>query len=296
MNEQDTSTAVRDVVFRIRRFRPETDEKPYYEDFTVPVPEGMVVLDGLWWIKENLDASLSWRSSCRMGVCGSCGMMINGKPDLACNTQVLDVAEDVLMLAPLPNFDIVRDLVPDLAPMLDKHAALMPYTEREDMDQLVDEPEDQLWQTEEQLREYLQFSYCIKCGCCMAACPVVATDPVYSGPMPLAQGYRYMVDTRDDALSERRIILSGEMGPWRCHYAGECSAACPKGVDPARAIQLMKRELVLDYLKLGKLRRRKAAGHLPAEKRKGRNPDIPEAPEYSVQNAPTPGTDTSGRD
>ena len=114
-----TSSETRDILFRVRRFDPGRDAEPYYQDFTVPVPPGMVVLEGLWWIKENLDATLSWRASCRMGVCGSCAMLVNGRPTLACNTQVLDVAERMLLLAPLPNFDIIRDLVPDLAPMLE---------------------------------------------------------------------------------------------------------------------------------------------------------------------------------
>ena len=279
MSQQEISTAVRDIVFRVRRYNPETDEKPYYEDFTVPVPEGMVVLEGLWWIKENLDATLAWRASCRMGVCGSCGMMVNGKPMLACNTQVLDVSTDVLMLAPLPNFGIMRDLVPDLSPMMDKHASMMPYTEREDMDQLVDEPEDMLWQTDEQLEEYLQFSYCIKCGCCMAACPTYATDPRYSGPMPLAAAHRYNADTRDDGFRERKKALAGDGGPWRCHYAGECSRVCPKGVDPAKAIQLMKREMVLDLLRM---RRRPDGAAVAQPPKLDRRPNIPDPPERTA--------------
>lgn len=279
-NDQDVPT----VIFRIRRFDPAEDMIPYYQDFKVPVPPGMVVLEGLWYIKEHLDPSLAWRASCRMGVCGSCGMMINGRPNLACNTQVRDVATDVLILAPLPNFDIVRDLVPDLAPMFKRHQALMPFIERPDAAELPTEPDDQFWQSEEQLLEYLQFSYCIKCGCCMSACPTVATDRKYSGPQPLAQGYRYMIDSRDGAFAERKKILAGGAGPWRCHYAGECSRVCPKGVDPARAIQLMKRQLVWDYLRLGKLRGRKPVSH-PPEKKGVRREGIPEAPPFTVKGA-----------
>ncbi len=277
------STTTHNVTFRIRRYDPAKDEAPYYQDFTVPVSPGMVVLEGLWYIKEHLDPTLAWRSSCRMGVCGSCGMLVNGRPTLACNTQIDDVAEDVLVLGPLPNFDIVRDLVPDLAPMFEKHASLLPYVKREGEEQR--EATEQYWQSAEELEAYLQFSYCIKCGCCMAACPTVATDPNYSGPQPLAQGYRFMIDSRDSAFVERKEILAGEAGPWRCHYAGECSRVCPKGVDPARAIQLMKQQLVLDYLRLGKLRKRHPAPTLPPDKRRGRREGIPEAPEYTVEGA-----------
>lgn len=278
----DTKGTARHVIFRVRRYNPDKDPAPFYEDFTVPVEEGMVVLDGLWYIKEHLDATLAWRSSCRMGVCGSCGMMIGSRPALACNTQILDVASKVLLVAPLPNFGIVRDLVPDLSPMFDAHSRQMPYIQRDDMPELM-EGNDTLWQSPEELEKYLQFSYCIKCGCCMSACPVVATDVSYPGPQPLAQGYRYLIDSRDGGLERRRSVLSGEEGPWRCHYAGECSSVCPKGVDPGRAIQLLKREMVLDYLRLGKLRCRKPAPKLPPEKRRGRREGIPEAPPYTVK-------------
>ncbi len=280
-----SDNGVKDFVFRVRRFDPVEDKAPHYQDFKVPVGPGWTILEGLWYIKENLDSSLSWRSSCRMGVCGSCGMLVNGSATLACNTQVRDVATDVLMLAPLPNFDIIRDLVPDLAPMFDKHTHLMPHIKRDDTEEML-EPTDQYWQTPEELEQFLQFSYCIKCGCCMAACPTFASDAKFSGPMPLAQGYRYLIDSRDDAFRQRKELLgSGGVGPWRCHYAGECSKVCPKGVDPARAIQFMKRELVLDYLRLSKAAKRKPAPLLPAEKRQGRRDDIPEAPPFTVEGA-----------
>ena len=276
---------IQNFIFRVRRFNPEKDSAPYYQDFTVPTPPGMVVLDGLWYIKENLDSTLTWRSSCRMGVCGSCGMLLNGKPYLACHTQVKEVAKDVLIVAPLPNFDIVRDLVPDLGIMFDKHRALKPQMLRNDAEEQL-EPTEQYWQSPEELTAYLQFAYCIKCGCCMAACPTLATDDVYSGPQPLAQGYRYMIDSRDGGFAERKEILKGEAGPWRCHYAGECSAVCPKGVDPARAIQLMKRELVWDYLRLSKLKHRKPNGLLPKENRATeRREGIAEPPEFTSEGA-----------
>ncbi len=281
----DNGKTTRNVIFRIRRYDPEKDDAPYYQDFTVPVAHGMVVLEGLWYIKEHIDPTLAWRSSCRMGVCGSCGMLVNGKPTLACSTQIADVAEDVLVLGPLPNFEIVRDLVPDLAPMFATHAKLMPYVKRSDVEEQRS-PSEQYWQSSEELEAYLQFSYCIKCGCCMAACPTVATDPEYSGPQPLAQGYRFMIDSRDGAFAERKAILSTGAGPWRCHYAGECSRVCPKGVDPARAIQLMKQQLVLDYLRLGKLRRRHPAPTLSKEQRpSARREGIPDPPAFTVEGA-----------
>jgi succinate dehydrogenase / fumarate reductase iron-sulfur subunit len=200
-------------------------------------------------IKERLSPTLAWRSSCRMGVCGSCGMFINGSPRLACNTQIAELGGSLVTVAPLPNFNIIRDLVPDLTPMIQAHVEAMPYLIREDTAEMA-QPTGEYWQSPHQLEQYLEFSYCIKCGCCMAACPTYATDPDYAGPMPLAQAHRYNADSRDGGFDERKKLLSGGRGPWRCHFAGECSRVCPKGVDPARAIQLMKRQLVFEYLRL----------------------------------------------
>ena len=268
-----------EVTYRIRRFNPDRDSAPHWEEYRIPFSAGMTVLDGLWRIKETHAPDLAWRSSCRMGVCGSCGMLINGKARLACNTQVTELGGDTVVVAPLPNFDIVRDLVPELAPMFDNHRALMPYVIRDDA-QEVEHPTGEFWQSAHELEQYLQFSYCIKCGCCMAACPTYATDPLYSGPMPLGQAHRYNSDTRDGGFSARKRVLAGEAGPWRCHYAGECSRVCPKGVDPAKAIQLMKRELVLDYLRLHKEHCPAPVAKKPTEGK--RRDNIPEAPPRTV--------------
>jgi succinate dehydrogenase / fumarate reductase iron-sulfur subunit len=237
------------VTFHVRRFEPGKDQAPRWEDHVIDVAPGMTVLDGLWMVKERNAPSLAWRSSCRMGICGSCGMLINGRPRLACNTQVAELASDVVSVGPLPNFSIVKDLVPDLHPMFEAHRELKPYLIRDDTAE-QDDPTREYWQSPHELEQYLQFSYCIKCGCCMAACPTVATDPLYAGPMPLGQAHRYDSDSRDAGFGQRRDVLSGGSGPWRCHFAGECSQVCPKGVDPAKAIQLMKRELVRDLLHL----------------------------------------------
>lgn len=241
------------VTFHVRRFDPEADREPHWEQYAVDATPGMTVLDGLWRIKEQQAPGLAWRSSCRMGICGSCGMLINGRPRLACNTQIAELRALAVAVAPLPNFGVIKDLVPDLRPMFDAHRSLMPWLVRDDGAE-QDDPTLEYWQSPRELEAYLQFSYCIKCGCCMAACPTVATDPQYAGPMPLAQAHRYNSDSRDGGFAARREVLSGGSGPWRCHFAGECSQVCPKGVDPAKAIQLMKRQLVADLLRLGRRR------------------------------------------
>ncbi|MFH1760429.1 MAG: 2Fe-2S iron-sulfur cluster-binding protein [bacterium] len=122
----NTKQKAKDIIFKICRYDPEKNNTPYWQDFKLHVKPGMTVLDGLHEIKGSEDQSLSMRYSCRMGVCGSCGMLINGRPTLACNTQILEVTGSVLTLAPLPNFNIIKDLVPDLTPMFEKHTAIMP--------------------------------------------------------------------------------------------------------------------------------------------------------------------------
>ena len=271
--------ALSEVIFRVRRFDPGADAAPRWEEHRLPYTPGMTVLDGLKRLKETVAPGLAWRSSCRMGVCGSCGMFVNGRARLACNTQITELGTNVVMVAPLPNFNTIRDLVPDLVQMFDAHQALMPYVIRGDADEMT-EPTGEFAQSVHELEQFLQFSYCIRCGCCMAACPTYATDPRYSGPMPLTQAHRYNADTRDDGFATRRTVLAGEAGPWRCHFAGECSRVCPKGVDPARAIQLMKRELVLDYLRLRRERCPASVATKPAGI--ARRDGIPDAPKPTI--------------
>jgi succinate dehydrogenase / fumarate reductase iron-sulfur subunit len=170
-------------------------------------------------------------------------MVINGAPRLACSTQVLDVSRETLRVEPLWNFDIVKDLVADQTPMFAKHASVRPYLVRHDAGE-IEQAETEYRQSPEELIEYLQFSYCIKCGLCLAACPTVATDAGYLGPMPLTAARRYNADSRDQGFVQRLGLLEAAGGAFHCHYAGECSRACPKGVDPARAVQLLKRSLL----------------------------------------------------
>ncbi len=240
MKPEPQSTKIR---FTIRRFHPERDKHPYWQEFSVQVHPGMTVLEALIHIRDEHDATLSWRSSCRMGVCGVCGMVINGLPRLACSTQVLDISDRTLRVEPLWNSDIIKDLVADQTPLFAKHVAVQPYLVHRD-DQEIQQAGSESLQAPDELIAYLQFSYCIKCGLCMAACPTVATDTEYLGPMPLTAAQRYNADSRDQGFPLRRALLEAAGGAFHCHYAGECSRVCPKGVDPARAIQHLKRTLV----------------------------------------------------
>ncbi|HSL30748.1 MAG TPA: succinate dehydrogenase iron-sulfur subunit [Anaerolineales bacterium] len=245
------NTTPREITFRIRRFDPDNDAAPRWEQYRLHVTEGMTVLEALHELKAQQAPSLAWRSSCRMGVCGSCGMFINSLPQLACQTQVLHLGTDVVTVAPLPNYPNVKDLVPDLEPLIEKHAAIKPFIIHPNVREM-DEPSGEFLQTPDEREAFSQFTYCIKCGLCLAACPTVATDPLFLGPQALAQAYRYTVDNRDCGLPERLEAIDAFHGPYQCHLAGACSQACPKGVDPALGIQLLKRTLVLDSIGFGK--------------------------------------------
>ena len=273
------STILKTVVFEVLRYNPDKDTSPRLQRFSVPVTKGMTVLDGLHWIKQNLDRTLSWRSSCRMGICGSCGMFINGLPRLACNLQIVHLHSDHIAIKPLPNYEIIRDLVPDLEGLFSKHRSVKPYLMRKDSAE-QNQPAGEFFQSESELKNYIQFAYCIKCGLCLSACPTVATSENYTGPQALTQGWRYCADSRDEGAQERASELYSSHGVYRCHFAGACSQVCPKGVDPALAIQLAKQDAFLKIVGLRK--QRKANGVMPQAHDWKENPDIPKAPDPTI--------------
>jgi succinate dehydrogenase / fumarate reductase iron-sulfur subunit len=177
-----------------------------------------------------------------MASCGSCGMKINGKPSLACYTKISELKDDVIVCEPLPNFPRIRDLVSDFSQFFSHHKNMKPFIQNDKVPLDIDDKSDlvEFKQTHEDVDNYLQFSYCIRCGLCYSACPTVATDPKFPGPQALSQAYRYEADGRDDSKKSRFNIIDERHGIWRCHFAGSCSAVCPKGVDPALGIQLLK--------------------------------------------------------
>ncbi len=236
---------IKKVKFRIYKYNPRKDYAPHWEEYELEVSKGMTVLDALLIIKGEMDHSLGVRYSCRMGLCGSCAMMINGKQMLACQTRVIEAAGDgdVVELRPLDNFPVERDLAADFTGFFEKHKAVKPWIIRDD-DVELNNPTGPYKQMVNEYARYYQFTDCIKCGACLSACPTAATDYEYLGPQALAQAYRYMVDTRDAGLEERIPIVDSEHGCWRCHFAASCSDVCPRGVDPAQGIQLLKSLLI----------------------------------------------------
>ncbi len=228
----------------VQRFDPLADTKPRFVEYAVPRREGMTVLDVLLYARDYLDHSIALRFSCRQASCGSCGMKINGKPGLACYTQVDELSGEKVLAQPLDNFAIIKDLVTDLESFFAKHREVMPFTVRSDQHEL-DHPTSEFVMSPEELERVLQFTYCIKCGLCTSSCPTVATDSKFPGPQALAQAYRYTADVRDEGGAQRMTALDTSHGIWRCHFAGTCSSVCPKGVDPALGIQLMKRHVMM---------------------------------------------------
>lgn len=270
------SEKVKRVKFKVQRYNPEQDKRPHLQEFIVPTTRGMTVLDGLFYIKENLDSSLAFRTSCRMAICGSCGMLINNYPHLACHTQIEELKVDTLEVKSLPNFAPIKDLVPNILPMGLKHRSIKPYILNPDTKEM-ENPTAEFFQTPQELEAFLQFSYCVKCGICVSACPTSATDKLFLGPQALAQCYRYCADSRDAGARDRFPVVDTDHGLWRCHLAGACSEACPKGLDPALGIQLLKRLLVTKALGFSKKKQPTIVAPPPTESK----PKIA-VPEFTV--------------
>lgn len=232
----------------VLRYRPETDTEPHFQEFEVPYIHETSVLEALNYIKDFLEPELSFRWSCRMAVCGSCGMMVNGVPHLACKTFLRDYDNTkVMKIEPLANFPIERDLVVDISDMIEKIERVKPYIIPSEENKNKPLTEGYI-QTPQQMELYRQFSQCINCGCCYAACPQYKLNPDFIGPAALTLLYRYNIDSRDAGARERLKIMSQDEGVWSCTFVGYCSEVCPKHVDPASAIQLGKKQSAMDYV------------------------------------------------
>ena len=225
------------VTLSVTRYRPEQEGEPTVQAYEVPLRKDWVVLDALNYIKDRLDGSLSFRWSCRMGVCGSCGMMVNGTPKLTCAAFLSDYLPGPIRVEPLQYFPIIRDLVVDITDFMGKLKKVRPWIIRKEERSLA---EGEYRQTPEQLDAYKPFSMCINCLLCYAACPIAGLEPGFIGPAAIALGQRYNMDSRDEGAAERLKILSAHEDIWQCTFVGECSKVCPKDVDPAGAIQQYK--------------------------------------------------------
>ena len=239
-DKKNDETIPEKILLKVFRAGGRRRDFAHFDRFEVPVQRWTTVLDALLYAKSYQDSSIGIRYSCRMASCGSCGMKINGIPRLACYTKISELAGSTITCEPLINFPHIRDLVTDFSQFFKHHKEMQPYIHNKNADIKDTRKLSEFKQSPEDVDKYLQFSNCIKCGLCYSACPTVATDTKFPGPQALSQVYRYYADTRDDAIKERLDIVDERHGIWRCHFAGSCSVVCPKGIDPALGIQLLR--------------------------------------------------------
>jgi len=225
------------ITVSVSRYRPEQESEPTFQDYEVPFRDDWAVLDAINHIKDNIDGSLSHRWSCRMGVCGSCGMMVNGEPTLTCAAFLSQYAPGSIRIEPLRYFPVIRDLVVDITSFMTKLKKVKPWIIRKEEKALS---EGEYRQSPDELDAYKKYSMCINCLLCYSACPVIGLEPNFIGPASIALAQRYNLDSRDEGALERLSILSQDDGMWQCTFVGECSEVCPKDVDPAGAIQRYK--------------------------------------------------------
>jgi fumarate reductase iron-sulfur subunit len=234
----------RTIRIDVLRYRPEQEAEPVWQSYTVPFTDDMSVLQGLQYIKDELDGTLSYRWSCRMAICGSCGMMVDGKPRLACQTFLRDLAPGPVRVEALAHFPIERDLVVAVDGFIDKLEGIKPYLIPKQARTLA---QGEHLQTPQQLEVFEQYSACINCMLCYAACPQFGLDPSFTGPGVLALLHRYNADSRDGGRAERQAVMNAEEGVWSCTAVGYCSEVCPKHVDPANAVNQNKVNSAMDY-------------------------------------------------
>ncbi len=237
-------TQVKSVEIEVLRYRPEQDAEPVWQRFTVPFTPDMSVLQALQHIKDELDGTLSFRWSCRMAICGSCGVMVNGKPRLGCQTFVRDLLPGPIKVEALQHLPIERDLIASAKPFVSKLEQIKPYLIPKEKKKVS---EGEFLQTPAQLEQFASFSHCINCMLCYAACPQFGINPEFTGPGVLALLHRYNADSRDGGQAQRMEILNAEEGVWSCTAVAYCSEVCPKHVDPANAVNQNKINSAKDY-------------------------------------------------
>lgn len=225
---------------RVQRYLPEQEPEPFWQNYEVPFDESTSILDALNYIKDELDNTLSYRWSCRMAICGSCGVMVNGIPKLGCKTFLREYGTRVDISA-LAHFPVERDLVVDMDIFMEHLEAVKPYIIDKSKERPTGES-DTYRQTPAQMARYHQFSNCINCGLCYAACPQFGLNNQFLGPAAITLAQRYNLDNRDKGKRERMAALSEHDGVWSCTFVGFCSTVCPKHVDPAAAVNQGKIE------------------------------------------------------
>ena len=233
--------------FRVYRWNPDDAANPRVDTYTVDRDDcGPMVLDALIWIKNKVDPTLTFRRSCREGICGSCAMNMDGKNGLACTTGIDECGSHKngkaakVAIYPLPHMPVIKDLVPDLTRFYAQHASIEPWLKT-----TTPRPEKE-WKQSREDREKLDGLYeCILCACCSTSCPSYWWNgDRYLGPAVLLQAYRWLIDSRDEATGDRLDNLEDPFRLYRCHTIMNCSKACPKGLNPAKEIATLKKAMV----------------------------------------------------
>jgi succinate dehydrogenase / fumarate reductase iron-sulfur subunit len=227
-------------IFEVYRWDPDSGENPRVDSYEIDMDHcGPMVLDAILKIKNEIDSSLSFRRSCREGVCGSCAMNINGKNTLAC-TKAIDDYQGVIRIFPLPHMDVIKDLVADMTHFFEQYVAIQPWLKNDQPSSAT----ERLQSTEE--REKLDGLYeCVLCACCSTSCPSYWwNSDKYLGPATLLQAYRWLADSRDNSDNHRLEQLDDSFKLYRCHTIMNCTDTCPKGLNPAKAIAEIKKLLV----------------------------------------------------
>lgn len=227
--------------FKIYRFDPDTGENPRYDTYEIDLDKcGPMVLDALIKIKNEVDTTLTFRRSCREGICGSCSMNIDGMNTLACLKPIEDVKKDV-RITPLPHMPVVKDLVPDLTHIYAQLRSIEPWLKSD----TPPPPDEERRQSKEERAKLDGLWECILCFCCSTACPSYWWNgDRYLGPAVLLQAYRWIADSRDEYTGERLDNLEDPFRLYRCHTIMNCAATCPKGLNPAQAIGKIKQMMI----------------------------------------------------
>ncbi len=230
--------------FKILRFDPEADAAPYFQEFIHEPRTSDSILDALKEIRDEQDPTLAFRYSCREAVCGSCGMVINGEIALACRKQVDAIASDEIVVEPLPNLHLLKDLIVDMTPFWDAYERIEPYCQA-----AGEIPEKGHRVEEEKMEQVFQYITCILCACCYASCPVVSRDDRYVGPAALVKLHRFLTDPRDKRTWDSLKKMDDPTGAWGCDTVFRCNQVCPKEVEPADGIEGVRRRLVAGRVK-----------------------------------------------
>lgn len=226
------------ATFRVLRYNPEANGVPQYMKFTIPVKKGVTVLDGLRYIRDQMDGTLGLRFSCRSAICGSCSMKINGFTKLACKTQALDEMEEFgeIRVDPMHNMRVVKDLIVDMTPFWNHMKHIRPWLIKDPSKPI---PTKEHLMTPDQVKAFEGTPNCIVCGACFSECPAAQVDPAFPGPAALAKAYRFAIDPRDDSHKER-MKEYGSADTWLCVRCSLCVEACPKDVRPGEMITKLK--------------------------------------------------------